>query len=699
MKHLTQLLLFIWLASGLSALAQPSAFTYQGRLEVNGVPANGLYDFGFGIWNAATGGVQVAGVSFITGVPVSNGLFTVAVDFGAGLFTGTDLWLQILARPNNSGGYNSLTPRQRFTSAPYAIHAATATSAGVSSSAFSSVVSFTNAANQFAGSGAGLTNLSAGAVRQAVGSLTVWGYNADGQASPPAGLNNLVAVAGGSSHSLVLRSDGTVLAWGNNSFNQLNIPFGLANVAKIAAAYRQNLVLRSNGTVVTWGGNGTSLPGGLTDIMAIAQGEYHGLAVRSNGTVVAWGSNTYGEGNAPAGLVAVAVAAGTRHSVALRNNGTVVAWGANTFGQTNVPAGLSSVIAIAANRNHSLALRSDGIVVAWGSNDFGETTVPWWLNNVTAIAAGEVFSMARRFDGSVVIWGDTANGLQSIPAAASSVVAIGAGGGHALAVSGVSSGVALLQGGNVFQGSQAILNGNLGVGTERPQARLHVYGPETPVVLRLHSGGTPGFGRVEFVSDPQGSVNEWRPGYIEATDAGGFTGGLAFCVNGSGPGNKFGSNEVMRIQNGRVGIGTNNPNALLQVGSATCNGSTWVNASDRHLKQGFEPVDVQAVLTKVAALPISRWSYHADATTPHLGPMAQDFHAAFGLGANDTTIATVDADGVALAAIQGLNAKVESGRQEAEMRMEKLEAENAVLKARLERLEQLAHTRLSGAAK
>ena len=61
------------------------------------------------------------------------------------------------------------------------------------------------------------------------------------------------------------------------------------------------------------------------------------------------------------------------------------------------------------------------------------------------------------------------------------------------------------------------------------------------------------------------------------------------------------------------------------------------------------------VLDKIAAMPISRWNFKGDAATPHLGPMAQDFHAAFGLGTDDKHIATVDADGVALAAIQGLN--------------------------------------------
>jgi transposase len=79
-------------------------------------------------------------------------------------------------------------------------------------------------------------------------------------------------------------------------------------------------------------------------------------------------------------------------------------------------------------------------------------------------------------------------------------------------------------------------------------------------------------------------------------------------------------------------------------------------------------------------MPISRWNFIGDAATPHVGPMAQDFHAAFGLGTDDKHIATVDADGVALAAIQGLNQKLEEAVklktakiQELEQRLEALE--------------------------
>jgi hypothetical protein len=79
--------------------------------------------------------------------------------------------------------------------------------------------------------------------------------------------------------------------------------------------------------------------------------------------------------------------------------------------------------------------------------------------------------------------------------------------------------------------------------------------------------------------------------------------------------------------------------------------------------------------------------------------MAQDFKAAFGLGVDDKTIATVDADGVALAAIQGLNAKVERGTRNTEQEIEALKTENAQLNSRLEKLEQLLNDKLNGGVK
>ncbi len=133
--------------------------------------------------------------------------------------------------------------------------------------------------------------------------------------------------------------------------------------------------------------------------------------------------------------------------------------------------------------------------------------------------------------------------------------------------------------------------------------------------------------------------------------------------------------DVFRLD-GHVGIGTSSfTNNRLQVAGMV--GATAFNTtSDRAAKQDFTAVDAQAVLDKVAALPITQWRFTEFPGALHLGPTAQDFRAAFGLGLDDLSIATVDADGVALAAIQGLNQKLEETR-----------AENAELRKRLTELE------------
>jgi hypothetical protein len=85
---------------------------------------------------------------------------------------------------------------------------------------------------------------------------------------------------------------------------------------------------------------------------------------------------------------------------------------------------------------------------------------------------------------------------------------------------------------------------------------------------------------------------------------------------------------------------------------------SWSMVSDRDRKENFREEDADAVLRRVASLPITSWNYKAqDAQVRHIGPMAQDFSAAFGLGSDDRTITTGDLTGVALLAIQALEAR------------------------------------------
>jgi hypothetical protein len=95
------------------------------------------------------------------------------------------------------------------------------------------------------------------------------------------------------------------------------------------------------------------------------------------------------------------------------------------------------------------------------------------------------------------------------------------------------------------------------------------------------------------------------------------------------------------------------------------------------VKRDIEPVDDRAVLEAVARLPVSTWSYKSDdPSVRHMGPMAQDFKAAFGLGDTDRAYYPIDAHGVALASIQALYERV----QEMDVRIQRLERENANLR-------------------
>jgi hypothetical protein len=129
MKHKILILLstVLLLAVARFVIAQGTAFTYQGRLATNGSPANGAYDLQFSLYNAATSGTLIGGPLSLGDVPVTNGLFTVLLDFGAPVFAGQPVWLQIGVRPGAStGAYTNLSPLQPVTPAPSALYSATA---------------------------------------------------------------------------------------------------------------------------------------------------------------------------------------------------------------------------------------------------------------------------------------------------------------------------------------------------------------------------------------------------------------------------------------------------------------------------------------------------------------------------------------------------------------------------------------------
>ena len=94
--------------------------------------------------------------------------------------------------------------------------------------------------------------------------------------------------------------------------------------------------------------------------------------------------------------------------------------------------------------------------------------------------------------------------------------------------------------------------------------------------------------------------------------------------------------------------------------SLPAGGGAWSTVSDVNLKNDFLSLNPRDILRRLAQLPIQTWRYRSqDPSIRHIGPTAQDFAAVFGFGENDRSISTIDADGVALASIQGLYRLVE----------------------------------------
>ena len=238
-----------------TALAQGTAFTYQGRLNNTNGPANGLYDLTFTIYDLPTGSGSF-GVQTNLATTVSNGLFTVALDFGAGVFTGPDRWLEIGARTNGPGGFATLSPRQKLTPTPYAITAGNLASNGVAS-----IYS-------------GLTNVNA---------LTLGGVSANGfwrsagNAGTSAGANFLGT------------TDNQALELQVNGARALRLEPHAASAPSLVGGYLQNSVAGFHGATVAGGGTSGSPNYAMGDYAFVGAG--HGGQAADYSAVVAGAYN------------------------------------------------------------------------------------------------------------------------------------------------------------------------------------------------------------------------------------------------------------------------------------------------------------------------------------------------------------------------------------------------------------------------
>ncbi len=246
--------------------------------------------------------------------------------------------------------------------------------------------------------------------------------------------------------------------------------------------------------------------------------------------------------------------------------------------------------------------------------------------------------------------------------------------------------------GEIYGGSpvgKSFFYGDVGIGTDTPSASLHVRRNNGTARVRVQEASTTNASRTLFEL-----VNNGGTFFTVRNTNAGST--WSFSVSSSGnfqvdnPTIGAGA-EMVFFNSGSVRMGPGGTQRFLLdaagnlaiTGNLTANGMLY--PSDRNLKENIAPVDGVETLGLLSKLPIASWNYKDDSSgTRHLGPMAQDFLAAFELGSDGTRINAMDATGVSLSALQGVYLLLQKQQEQIQSQQREIEA----LRARLQRLEQ-----------
>jgi len=692
------------LAAGLAvaprAAAQGTAFTYQGRLDDGGAPANGSYDLQFILYNASAGGSQAGPILTNSATEVSNGLFTVALDFGAGLFTGSKYWLDISVRTNGGGSFTELSPRQELTPAPYAIFAEGTSNvlgvvpSGGLSGVYSGAVTFNNGSDSFSGSftgnGGGVSNVNA-LTLNGLGAGNFW--QTTGNAGTTPGVN---FVGTTDNQPLELHVNGQrALRLEPNASGVPNV-IGGANNTVTAGTVRATI---GGGELNTVSGPGATVGGGYDNnnsgVFAVIGGGYGNTASGPEATVGGGTDNKAGPEDATVagGVFNQAIGAGAFVGGG-GFDGTNFAGNTASGAASTVGGGYgnsaTNAYATVGGGNGNRASGSDSTVGGGYGNSAGNLNIPYATigGGYNNIASGEYATVGGGYQ-------NTASGTGAF---------VGAGGYDGINFSPgntASGGGSVVVGGlyNAASGSEATVGGGY-------NNTAGGFDATVPGGALNSAGGSYSFAAGKFAGAKDNNSFVWSDGentaYYYSDRANQFTiqagGGVVLDVSGSSGLNPAALRVNSTSGNG-VGIfvaqnssdatavftadgtgdiikgfsGATGGNLVFEVvNNGTVYSKGLALTSDRRAKANFASVNPERVLAKVAALPISEWNFKTDpAGLKHLGPMAQDFHAAFGLdGTDDTHISVVDEGGVALAAIQGLNEKLkeETKKKDAEIR-------------------------------
>ena len=676
LARLVALALLTILNFPLSTFAQGTAFTYQGRFTDNGAPYTGNAEFQATLWSVASGGAALATNSPAgVVVAVTNGLFVLPLDFGAS-FPGANRWLQLDVR-TVVGPFTPLTPRQQLTPTPYALTAGNLTgtvSATGLSGAYSGAVTFNNAGNSFTGSGAGLTSLNAG--------------NLASGTVPDARLSANVSLLGPTIESAEI-TDGTIAAVDVNAAS-FNTTFWqvAGNAGTTAGAHflgttdNQPLEIKVNGLRALRLEPNTN---GAPNLIGGSPRNFVGAGV-VGATIAGGGATNYG-GVAYTNSVLsdFGVVGGGR-----RNNiGVNARYSAIGGGQDNNIAANSTYATIAGGGFNDIGTNSRNSAIGGGYdnniavNSFSATIAGGYLNDIatnsyySAIGGGYDNNIAASSAHATI-----AGGYLNNIAASSLSPSIAGGGFNDIGINSDYSAIGGGRNNNIADSSSyATIAGGDGnkIGVNSTFSAIG-GGAANTIADNAKYATIPG-GYLNFATNSAFAAGS----QAKAKHQGAFVWGDSTVADIA---STSANSVTMRAAGGYRLFSNSGATAGV---SLAANGTAWAVISDRNVKKDFASVDARGILEKLAAMPITQWHYQWEdaVATPHLGPMAQDFKAAFYPGRDDKSITTQEADGVALAAIQGLNQKVEAGSQRSEARIQSLETENAELKQIVNELKQL----------